>query len=77
MEQDRIKERLLKMYRLATDGVDGEKETAKKILETNLAKYGLTYTNLKNVSSVLRQNLRRWRFRLIKVTVATNRHKTE
>ena len=26
MEQNRIKERLLKMYRLATDGVDGEKE---------------------------------------------------
>ena len=46
MEQNRIKERLLKMYRLATDGVDGEKETAQKILEANLAKYGLTMDDL-------------------------------
>lgn len=46
MEQNRIKERLLKMYRLATDGVDGEKETAQKILEANLAKYGLTIDDL-------------------------------
>lgn len=50
MEQNRIKERLLKMYRLATDGVDGEKETAQKMLETNLAKYG------KNTIHVLRDN---------------------
>lgn len=35
MEQNRIKERLLKMYRLATDGVDGEKETAQKIENLN------------------------------------------
>lgn len=46
MEQNRIKERLLKMYALATNGVDGEKETAQKILEANLAKYGLTIDDL-------------------------------
>jgi hypothetical protein len=31
MENNRIKERLLKMYRLATDGVDGEKGTAQDL----------------------------------------------
>jgi len=46
MIQNRIKERLLKMYRLATDGVDSEKETAQKMLEANLAKYGLTMDDL-------------------------------
>jgi len=46
MDTNRIKERLLKMYHLATDGVDGEKETAQRILEANLAKYGLTMDDL-------------------------------
>lgn len=46
MEQNRIKERLLKIYRLSTDGVDGEKETAQRILEANLAKCGLTMDDL-------------------------------
>lgn len=51
MEQNRIKERLLKMYRLATDGVDGEKETAQRMLEANLAKYGLTMDDLIEVEN--------------------------
>ena len=46
METNRIKERLLKIYRLATDGVDGEKVAAQKMLEANLAKYGLTMDDL-------------------------------
>jgi hypothetical protein len=46
METNRIKERLFKMYALATDGVDGEKETAQRILEENLAKYGLSIDDL-------------------------------
>ena len=46
MEQNRIKERLLKMYRLATDGVDGEKDTAQRLLNENLKKYDLTIEDL-------------------------------
>lgn len=46
METNRIKERLLKMYALATEGVDGERDAAQRLLDENLKKYGLNITDL-------------------------------
>lgn len=46
MERNRIKERLLKMYALATKGVDGERDAAQRLLDENLKKYGLTIDDL-------------------------------
>ena len=46
METNRIKERLLKMYALATKGVDGERDAAQRLLDENLKKYGLTIEDL-------------------------------
>lgn len=46
METNRIKERLLKMYALATKGVDGERDAAQRFLDENLKKYGLTIEDL-------------------------------
>lgn len=46
MEQNRIKERLLKMYRLATKGVDKERDAAQHLLNENLKKYGLNISDL-------------------------------
>lgn len=46
MEQNRIKERLLKMYTLATEGVDGERDAAQRLLDENIKKYGLTIEDL-------------------------------
>lgn len=43
---NKIKERLLKMYHLAIGGVDGERHNAQKLLEANLKKYGLTIEDL-------------------------------
>lgn len=44
--QNRIKERLLKIYSLATDGVDGERDAAQRLLDENLKKYGLNISDL-------------------------------
>lgn len=46
MEQNRIKERLLKMYALATQGIDGERDAAQKLLNENLKKYNLNMSDL-------------------------------
>lgn len=43
---ERIKEHLLKIYRLAQHGVGGEKENANRILERTLRKHNLTLEDL-------------------------------
>ena len=44
--KDTIKERLLKIYRLAEGGEDGEKDTAQRMLDEQLKKFGLTMDDL-------------------------------
>lgn len=48
MQDNKLIERLLKMYKLATEGVDGEKENAQKLLTAALEKHGLTFANLES-----------------------------
>lgn len=52
MQDNKLIERLLKMYKLATEGVDGEKENAQKLLTAALKKHGLTFADLERKAKI-------------------------
>lgn len=43
---NKIRDRALKLYKLVEQGIDGEKENAQKILEKLLAKHGITLSEI-------------------------------